>query len=69
MSETITVSVGGMKCAGCESSLTKALQALSGVVTVEASHSQQRVQISYESTKTDLETLENAIVAAGFQLL
>jgi copper chaperone CopZ len=69
MSETITVSVGGMKCAGCESSLTKALQALSGVVTVEASHSKQQVQISYESTKTDLETLENAIVAAGFQLL
>ena len=69
MSETITVSVGGMKCAGCESSLTKALQALSGVVTVVASHSQQQVQICYQPETTDLETLENAIVAAGFQLL
>ena len=66
MSESVTISVNGMKCGGCEKTVTTALTAIDGVLSVKASFQDKTVEIDFDSTKTDLDTLEDAIIDAGF---
>ena len=68
MSETIVLNVIGMKCGGCESSLTNKLSALDGVLSVQASHQQKRVEVAYEPSEIDVDDIEDAIIDAGFKL-
>lgn len=66
MSESVTISVIGMKCGGCEKTVTTALTAIEGVISVKASFQDKTVDVEFEPTKTDLDTLEDAISDAGF---
>ncbi|MFM8340748.1 MAG: heavy-metal-associated domain-containing protein [Methylomonas sp.] len=68
MSETIVLNVTGMKCGGCESSLTNKLSVLEGVLSVQASHQQKRVEVVYEPSQIDADEIEDAIIDAGFKV-
>lgn len=68
MSESITLSVSGMKCGGCEKTVATALTAIDGVISVNASFQNKTVEVEFEPTKTDLDTLEDAITDAGFSV-
>ena len=63
MSE-ITVSVTGMKCGGCTSSVEKALNALPGAQNVEVSLEQKTATISGVD---DVNLVIAAIKEAGFE--
>lgn len=55
-----TLSVEGMTCQGCERFIIRTLSALPGVKSVTASHTEKRVEVSYDSTIT-LETIKAKI--------
>ena len=68
MSESVSIAVTGMKCGGCEATITKALEAINGVLKVIASHQDKKVDIEFDAELTDLDTLEDAITDAGFSV-
>ena len=60
MSESVSLNVTGMKCGGCESAVTNKLLAVEGVVSVQASHQDNRVDIEYNEAEASLQTLRTA---------
>ena len=66
MTESVSLTVTGMKCGGCENNVTTKLLALAGVVSAKASHQAKLVDIEYDPLQTDLDEIEDAISAAGF---
>ena len=65
---TDTLNVQGMTCASCERRLEEALSRVSGVVKAKASYSRSTVQVRYDSDRTTLDQLTDAIEAAGYQV-
>lgn len=68
MSESVVLTVTGMKCGGCENNVTGKLTALGGVNTVKAEHKENRVTIDYDSAQTNLDAIKQTITAAGFKV-
>lgn len=68
MSESTTITVTGMKCGGCENTINTAVAAIKGVLSVKASHKDNRVDVEFDPEETDLETIEDAISDAGFNV-
>ncbi|MGD0962001.1 MAG: heavy-metal-associated domain-containing protein [Methylomonas sp.] len=68
MSESISLSVSGMKCGGCENTITTKLTALAGVVSVKASFQDNQVEVEYLPEQIGLNEIEDAIVDAGFNV-
>lgn len=68
MSETTIIKVSGMKCGGCEANITGKLSALAGVESVNAQHKEGTVTVTYDNAQTDLDTLEDVIIDAGFKV-
>ncbi len=66
MSESASITVTGMKCGGCENTVTTKLTALAGVLSVKASHVDKRVDVEFDPAQVDLDDIEDAISEAGF---
>jgi copper chaperone len=66
MSETVTITVAGMKCGGCENNVTAKLNEIDGVLMVKASSKDKEVTVEFDAKKTDLDAMKVAITAAGF---
>lgn len=59
--------VKGMKCGGCETTVRESVQALTGVVSVQPNFKENSVEVEYDESQIDLETIRRTIVAKGFQ--
>jgi copper chaperone len=68
MSETISISVNGMKCGGCEKTINTALSEVDGILSVSASHQDSKVDVEFDPDKIDVESIEDAIEDAGFNV-
>jgi copper chaperone CopZ len=68
MSASVSLTVNGMKCGGCETNVTAKLTALPGVISVKASHIDKRIDIDYLAEQINLDEIEEAIEAAGFSV-
>lgn len=68
MSESASINVSGMKCGGCENTVTTALKAINGVLSVKASHQDKKIDVEFDPDKTDLDEIEDAITEAGFNV-
>lgn len=66
MSETVTLSVSGMKCCGCEANVSGKLNEMDGVLTVKASSKDKEVIVEFDAEKTDIDAIKVAITAAGY---
>ncbi|MDD5461874.1 MAG: heavy-metal-associated domain-containing protein [Methylococcales bacterium] len=66
MNQSIVITVTGMKCGGCETSVTNKLKAINGVSSVKASHKDNEVIVEFDAEKTSLDIIEDAIAEAGF---
>ena len=65
MKET-TLSVTGMTCGGCVSSVQKVLAALPGVQSVEVTLTPGQARVVHDETRVGRDALVQAIVDAGF---
>ena len=68
MSESVSLTVIGMKCGGCENTVTAKLTSLAGVLSVKASHQDKRVDVEFDPVEIDLDDIEDAIIDAGFRV-
>lgn len=63
--QTFTIKITGMTCAGCASSIQKALQTIDGVESISISLEDHLAVVGCQE-QTNVETLLNAIESAGF---
>ncbi len=68
MSESISLTVTGMKCGGCENNAKSALNALDGIISVEASSKENRVDVEFEPEKADVELISETITKTGYKV-
>ena len=68
MIESLTLTVTGMKCGGCETNIIEKLSAISGVISVTASAKNNEISIEYNNELIELDTIKATIIEAGFGL-
>ncbi len=68
MSESVSLTVTGMKCGGCESSVNEKVGALEGVIAVTPMHKENRVDVEFDDAKVSLDTITQTIIDAGFEV-
>ncbi len=68
MSESVSLDVTGMKCGGCESNVKSKLNAIDGVMNVEAMSKEKKVNVDFDPEKTNVEKISEAIIEAGFAI-
>lgn len=67
--ETVEIRIEGMSCEGCTGSITRRLQAVPGVVSVEVVLKPGVARIGFESAQTGVAALEAVIEEAGFDVV
>jgi copper chaperone CopZ len=65
---TLKLSVGGMECASCATSVEKALKNVPGVESASVSISANEATVSYDSARTDAAALGKAVIQAGYSI-
>ena len=68
MASKITLDVEGMMCEHCEARVKKALEAVAGVVSATASHTENTAVVETDGT-VDGETLKAAVEAQDYKVL
>jgi copper chaperone len=66
--QTELLKIAGMRCGGCTSKVTHALQAVSGVNGVKVSLSTGNATVKYNERRTSPEQLKAAVKGAGYSV-
>ena len=66
--QTELLKVSGMTCGGCVSSVTHALQAVTGVGEVKVSLSAGEAEVQFDERLTSPENLKSAVTNAGYEV-
>ncbi|NOQ16929.1 MAG: mercuric reductase [Methyloprofundus sp.] len=66
MATKVKLAVTGLKCGGCEKTVTEKLTALAGVLSVQASHAGNTVEVEYDAAVVEEDDLIECIEEAGF---
>lgn len=66
--ETLEIPIAGMDCAGCTSSVQKALTALPGVASADVLLSSEKAIVFIDPSRVDLPTLKRAVADAGYRV-
>ncbi|HHW02034.1 MAG TPA: copper chaperone CopZ [Thermoanaerobacterales bacterium] len=64
----ITLKVSGMSCAHCKKAVESSVGVLPGVFKVEAVVNQNKVNVSYDPSKVNLDDIKKAIEDAGYDV-
>lgn len=64
--KSITLTVQNMYCAACSSTVTKSLEAVSGVTKVIVSYKDKTAIVTYDDTRTNVKALTTATTNAGY---
>lgn len=64
--DTATIKLRGMSCASCANSIEDAIRFVPGVSECNVNFGAEQATVTYDSKKTDLEAIQNAIDAAGY---
>lgn len=69
MTESLTLTVEGMKCGGCEAIIINKLKSLAGIDSVTASRLTKEVQVEYDGNVTGPDTIAQVITEAGYKVI
>jgi Cu+-exporting ATPase len=67
--EKLTLPVEGMTCASCVARVEKTLKKIDGVQVANVNLATEAVALSYDPSKTSLDTLAHAVEGAGYKLV
>ncbi len=67
--DNLTLKLRGMSCASCASSIEQAIQSVPGVIECNVNFGMEQATIQYDAKQTNLETIQSAVDAAGYQAL
>ena len=65
--ETANIRIEGMTCEGCVKSVTRTLQGVPGVQSVEVFLEQGKAKVAYDPSKAGLADLKRAVERAGYE--
>lgn len=65
--ETRDIGIGGMTCDKCVQRVEKALRAQDGVLDVKVDRQSARATVTFDTAKTDIPKLHDAILQSGYQ--
>ena len=65
--ETREIGIGGMTCDGCARRVETALRGVAGVTRVQVDRAAARAAITFDSAKTDVPALLDAVRRAGYE--
>jgi copper chaperone CopZ len=65
--ETKAIAIEGMTCDNCVKYVTKALRGVNGVKAVEVDRQNARATVTYDTTKTDIPALDDALKKSGYR--
>ena len=65
--ETRVLGIEGMTCDNCVKTLTKALKNVSGVNDVQVDRATARASITFDTTKTNMPAIHEAILRSGYK--
>lgn len=68
MAQSVTLTVIGMKCGGCEQNLIEKLTTLKGLIHANADHKEKSVCVEFDDSIIDIDEIEECIIAAGFTI-
>jgi copper chaperone CopZ len=63
---TETIAVLGMRCEGCEGTVSRAVGALAGVQEAHADLVAEEVEVRYDPARVDTDAIRAAVREAGF---
>ncbi len=63
------LTISGMTCGGCVSSVTRVLKALPGVQQVEVTLVPGQAKLVIDETRVDMPMLKKAVIEAGFAVV
>lgn len=66
MAESVSLTVTGMKCGGCESTVKTKLGEVDGVVSIETNFKENNVTVEFDQESTDVASISKVITDAGF---
>jgi len=66
MADSVKLTVIGMKCGGCEKTVTEGLMSESGVLKVVASHVENEVEVEFDGNEVEEDDLIECIEKLGF---
>lgn len=64
--ETITLELSGLHCSSCAVNIDMTLEDLPGVSS-ETSYQRSETEVTFDPSKTDLESIKKTIVELGYQ--
>ncbi|MDX1506649.1 MAG: mercury resistance system periplasmic binding protein MerP [Woeseiaceae bacterium] len=64
--QTVTLAVPGMTCVTCPITVKKALTQVDGVIEVKVTYEPKEAVVTFDDTKTSVETLTDATKNAGY---
>ena len=67
--QQVVFKIQGMTCEACEAHVNNELSKVSGVLAYKTSYSHSNTQVTFDSSKVDIETLEAAIQRTGYKVL
>ncbi len=67
--DNLTVKLQGMSCASCASSIEQAIKSVPGVIQCNVNFGMEQASIQYDSQKTSLATIQEAVDEAGYKAL
>ena len=62
-----TIAIEGMTCDNCAKHVTRALRGVNGVKEVEVDRENSRADVTYDTTKTDMPALFDALKKSGYK--
>lgn len=65
--ETKAIAIEGMTCDNCVKKVTRGLQGVNGVKSVEVDRNNARATVTYDTTKTDMPALFDALKKSGYR--
>ena len=68
MMDTLTLTVTGMTCGGCENAVKRGLGRLDGVGDVAASHADARVVVTFDPNRVSPDQIRARIGAMGYDV-
>jgi len=63
--KTVTLAIEGMTCTGCENTIQESVTKIAGVTAIKASHLDSTAVVSFDSTKTSVAAIGDAVNEAG----
>lgn len=64
----MTIKVEGMTCTECEQSIAKGVNELAGIDSISANHLDSTAFVRFDSTKTNLKQISEAIAKRGYEV-